>query len=165
LLYTPTNEHFGIVPVEAMQYGVPVLAANTGGPLETIVEGKTGWLRDVKTTSEWTAVIRKVFCELTAQDLERIGHQGQRRVQERFTRAIMANKFNEEIESMRRGKRSAFLERNDIVVALGVVMAVIAALVSTIVKAKTGGGDRRVTEFARAKRMHTESEGDIKIVF
>ena len=38
LLYTPINEHFGIVPVEAMLAGLPVLASNTGGPLETIVE-------------------------------------------------------------------------------------------------------------------------------
>ncbi len=48
LLYTPTNEHFGIGPVEAMVCGVPVLACNTGGPTESVVdsdEGRTGWLR------------------------------------------------------------------------------------------------------------------------
>jgi alpha-1,3/alpha-1,6-mannosyltransferase len=37
LLYTPTNEHFGIVPLEAMRMGKLVLADNSGGPLETIV--------------------------------------------------------------------------------------------------------------------------------
>ncbi|KAH6904889.1 alpha-1,3-mannosyltransferase ALG2, partial [Coprinopsis sp. MPI-PUGE-AT-0042] len=36
LLYTPENEHFGIVPIEAMACGVPVLACNSGGPLESI---------------------------------------------------------------------------------------------------------------------------------
>ena len=45
LIYTPKNEHFGIVPIEAMLAGVPVLATNTGGPLETIYDGRTGWLR------------------------------------------------------------------------------------------------------------------------
>ena len=44
LLYTPTNEHFGIVPIEAMYCEKPVIATNTGGPLETIAHGKTGFL-------------------------------------------------------------------------------------------------------------------------
>ena len=44
LLYTPTNEHFGIVPVEAMYCGKPVIATNTGGPLETVAHNTTGYL-------------------------------------------------------------------------------------------------------------------------
>ncbi|KAJ7197270.1 mannosyltransferase [Mycena pura] len=48
LLYTPANEHFGIVPVEAMCCGLPVLACNSGGPTESIVNEpaaeRTGWL-------------------------------------------------------------------------------------------------------------------------
>ena len=46
LLYTPAGEHFGIVPLEAMYCGTPVLAVNSGGPLETIDHGVTGWLED-----------------------------------------------------------------------------------------------------------------------
>ena len=45
LLYTPANEHFGIVPVEAMWLGCAVIACNSGGPLESIADGKTGYLR------------------------------------------------------------------------------------------------------------------------
>jgi len=36
LIYTPTNEHFGIVPLEAMYMEKPVIACNSGGPTETI---------------------------------------------------------------------------------------------------------------------------------
>ena len=44
LLYTPDKEHFGIVPVEAMYVGTPVIAVNSGGPMETVVSGETGIL-------------------------------------------------------------------------------------------------------------------------
>lgn len=44
LLYTPDKEHFGIVPVEAMYMGTPVIAVNSGGPRETVVSGETGFL-------------------------------------------------------------------------------------------------------------------------
>lgn len=42
LLYPVEDEDFGIVPVEAMGYGLPIIAHRSGGPKETIVEGKTG---------------------------------------------------------------------------------------------------------------------------
>ncbi|KAJ1310513.1 hypothetical protein OPQ81_007244 [Rhizoctonia solani] len=38
LLYTPQNEHFGIVPVEAMVCGVPVVACDSGGPMESVID-------------------------------------------------------------------------------------------------------------------------------
>jgi alpha-1,3/alpha-1,6-mannosyltransferase len=46
VVYTPTGEHFGIVPVEAMAHGVPVVAVASGGPLESVTESKeVGLLR------------------------------------------------------------------------------------------------------------------------
>lgn len=42
LLYPVEDEDFGIVPVEAMAHGVPVIAHESGGPKETIIEEKTG---------------------------------------------------------------------------------------------------------------------------
>ena len=44
LVYTPVREHFGITPLEAMMASRPVIACASGGPLETVVEGETGWL-------------------------------------------------------------------------------------------------------------------------
>ncbi|GAV04407.1 hypothetical protein RvY_14689 [Ramazzottius varieornatus] len=44
LLYTPSEEHFGIVPLEAMYLKRPVIAVASGGPLETVVDGETGFL-------------------------------------------------------------------------------------------------------------------------
>jgi len=58
LLYTPTNEHFGIVPLEAMACGRPVVACDSGGPRETIVSGKTGFLSEPTPHSFATAMRR-----------------------------------------------------------------------------------------------------------
>ena len=44
--YTPHREHFGIVPLEAMYAGSPVVAVDSGGPRETVVHGVTGLLVD-----------------------------------------------------------------------------------------------------------------------
>ena len=46
VVYTPTNEHFGIVPLEAMAAGRPVLACNSGGPRESVLHGTTGLLAE-----------------------------------------------------------------------------------------------------------------------
>lgn len=46
VLYTPKDEHFGIVPLEAMAAQKPVIACNSGGPVETVKHGVTGFLCD-----------------------------------------------------------------------------------------------------------------------
>lgn len=42
--YTPVQEPFGLVPLEAMACGTPVLGVNEGGVPETVVDGVTGRL-------------------------------------------------------------------------------------------------------------------------
>lgn len=41
-LYTPPNEHFGIVPIEALEQRRPVIVCDSGGPSETVIEDVTG---------------------------------------------------------------------------------------------------------------------------
>ncbi|KAF2395629.1 UDP-Glycosyltransferase/glycogen phosphorylase, partial [Trichodelitschia bisporula] len=96
LVYTPRNEHFGIVPLEAMLAGVPVLSANEGGPTETVVEGETGWLRDVGAVEEWTRVMRGVL-EGDEKGLRGMGRRGRERVVELFSKERMAKRFEEEL--------------------------------------------------------------------
>ncbi|HOW27902.1 MAG TPA: glycosyltransferase [Elusimicrobiota bacterium] len=58
-LIFPGEEDFGIVPVEAMSCGKPVIAFRKGGALETVKEGVTGLLFDEQTVSSLSdAVIR-----------------------------------------------------------------------------------------------------------
>ncbi len=44
LIFCALDEDFGMVPVEAMAYGTPVIALGQGGVLETVVDGETGIL-------------------------------------------------------------------------------------------------------------------------
>ena len=44
VLYTPINEDYGLVPLEAMASSKSVISVNEGGPKETILDGKTGFL-------------------------------------------------------------------------------------------------------------------------
>lgn len=98
LVYTPTNEHFGIVPLEAMLAGVPVLATNTGGPLETIYDGRTGWLRSPSKVDQWTDVMRKPLIPSSAGSLAKMGQSGKERVLAEFSQTKMTELFNHEIQ-------------------------------------------------------------------
>jgi len=44
LIFPSLNEDWGLVPLEAMAFGKPVLAVNRGGPTESVVDGETGFL-------------------------------------------------------------------------------------------------------------------------
>lgn len=57
-LVFPGEEDFGIVPVEAMASGAPVIAFRRGGALETVVPGETGVLFDAQTEDSLLAGVR-----------------------------------------------------------------------------------------------------------
>ena len=101
LVYTPRNEHFGIVPLEAMLAGTPVLAANEGGPTETVISGQTGWLRDVNKVSDWTEVMRSALEDGDGeQRLKDMGKRGRERVIAEFSKEKMAERLETEIRDM-----------------------------------------------------------------
>lgn len=95
LVYTPSNEHFGIVPIEAMLAGVPVLAANTGGPTETVLEGETGWLRDPEQVGEWTKVMDQVINKMSKDELAEMRRVGVARVRGNFADTQMAQRLDD----------------------------------------------------------------------
>ena len=46
VVYTPYLEPFGLVPLESMSCGTPVVGVNEGGVSETVLDGKTGILTE-----------------------------------------------------------------------------------------------------------------------
>ncbi|OKL57472.1 hypothetical protein UA08_07208 [Talaromyces atroroseus] len=131
LLYTPVNEHFGIVPVEAMHAGLPVLASNTGGPLESVIEGETGWLRDATQVDDWTAIMHKVLLETTDEEFARMAANGKRRVEDEFSLRALEDKLEDEIKDMLESSRRPFESLQYFLIAfflLGIVGAISVAL-------------------------------------
>jgi len=55
----PQEEDFGIVPLEAMASGKPVIAYHIGGALETVVDGQTGIFFNVQTSASLAEAIRR----------------------------------------------------------------------------------------------------------
>ena len=134
LVYTPSNEHFGIVPLEAMLAGVPVLAANSGGPLETVLNGETGWLRPVEDVGAWTEIIRgAVEGREDGRLLREMGKKGRSRVVAEFSAEKMAERLDEEVRTMVQSPRVQMsVEVVDLLMGgmgLGVVLAVFLAFV------------------------------------
>ncbi|KAL9597672.1 MAG: hypothetical protein Q9219_004999 [cf. Caloplaca sp. 3 TL-2023] len=130
LLYTPTNEHFGIVPLEAMLAGVPVLATNSGGPLETVREGETGWLRPAEQVSQWTEVVRRVLYEISDETLLAMGTMGKERVEAEFSERKLGDRLEEEIEGMLASpsRRRTALDVPDLLLGVGVAVMVVSVL-------------------------------------
>ena len=128
LVYTPSNEHFGIVPLEAMLAGVPVLAASSGGPLETIVEGETGWLRSADDISQWTQVMQKVLNGTTDEQLQQMDEKGRQWVKDQFSESRMASRLDQEIGAMVSSPRQPATEVPDVLLGMGFVGMILTAI-------------------------------------
>ncbi|KAL8692594.1 MAG: hypothetical protein Q9218_002410 [Villophora microphyllina] len=137
LVYTPTNEHFGIVPLEAMMAGVPVLAADSGGPLETVVEGKTGWLRCSEEVGEWTEIMQRVLSDMSDEEIRSMGDEGRRWVESEFSATKMADRLDSEVATMLNSPRQRVLELPDLLLGVGMALPVLATLYIAIYRLLT----------------------------
>lgn len=90
VVYTPENEHFGIVPLEAMAAGRPVIAVNNGGPLETILHEKTGLLCDPIPQAFADAFARLI---MNRAEAERMGQAGRLHMTQHFSQAAFGSRL------------------------------------------------------------------------
>ncbi|CAD6262506.1 unnamed protein product [Miscanthus lutarioriparius] len=91
VLYTPKDEHFGIVPLEAMAAHKPVIACNSGGPVETVVNEVTGFLCD-PSPAEFSKAMLKLVND---HDLAvRLGEQARDHVVQKFSTKTFGDLLN-----------------------------------------------------------------------
>ncbi|XP_075164282.1 alpha-1,3/1,6-mannosyltransferase Alg2 [Haematobia irritans] len=104
LLYTPANEHFGIVPLEGMYMSIPVIAVNSGGPTETIVHNSTGILCEPREV-DFSVAMATVFKDDRLR--ERMGVMGHKRVQQKFSFESFAQKLDDVVNAVTKNKISS----------------------------------------------------------
>lgn len=92
VIFTASQEDFGLVPVEAMVAGKPVIANAEGGVLETVIDKKTGVYFDPPTTGSLTLAINNFMAleKKGAFDAKFIRKHAQKFSKERFKREIEA---------------------------------------------------------------------------
>jgi glycosyltransferase involved in cell wall biosynthesis len=90
-LFASVDEEFGIAPIEAMGYGVPVIAYKSGGLIETVHEGKNGYLY-TELTAESIGEKIKMLEKLSEKDYTLMSRTARRESEqyseEQFARAI-----------------------------------------------------------------------------
>lgn len=97
LLYTPDKEHFGIVPIEAMYLKCPVIAVKSGGPLETVVDGQTGF--HCEPTPENFAHAMKHFLD-DKHLSDSMGDAGRKRVEDAFSFRVFTDQLDEIVRKL-----------------------------------------------------------------
>jgi glycosyltransferase involved in cell wall biosynthesis len=104
LVNASEHEPFGIVLLEALALGVPVVAAASAGPTEIVEDGVSGFLvtgSDFKPAS----VLGRLLAHADLRD--RVGREGQRQVVEKFAAGRMADQFENALSTLLAGEAKA----------------------------------------------------------
>lgn len=89
VLASITPEPFGMVVIEAMAMGKPVVATMAGGPLDSVVDGETGYLFPIKNNEQMArAILRLLENPRLAGEM---GRKGRKRVEKIFCKERYAN--------------------------------------------------------------------------
>lgn len=141
LVYTPGREHFGIAPIEAMALGLPVIACASGGPLETINQGATGFLCVQNATEFANNMMRFV---IDAGLSQRMAEGCRRHVDAHFSSSVFRDKLGAYLRravEARNGERALYYTRK----CAYVIAALLVVLLLVVLRA--GHTARKLRDF------------------
>jgi glycosyltransferase involved in cell wall biosynthesis len=78
-----TGDSFGLVFIEAMSCGLPIVCARAGGPIDVVLEGKTGFFSNPGDKEDTISVLR--YCIEHPEEMEILGRAGRLRVEELYS--------------------------------------------------------------------------------
>ena len=91
-------ESLGMVHLEAMASGVPVVSTNVGGPRETVVEGETGFLVPPRDPGALAQAVRRLLDDPALR--ARMGQAGRQRMLNQFSIQVYADKVGAALEEL-----------------------------------------------------------------
>lgn len=97
VLFAAMNEDYGFIPLEAMSSEKPIISVKEGGPKETIVDGKTGFL--VESPSEMAEKMVTVATDSAAA--EKMGKEGRKLVEKRYSWESFFNNLDPLLEKVK----------------------------------------------------------------
>jgi alpha-1,3/alpha-1,6-mannosyltransferase len=142
VIYTPENEHFGIVPLEAMYAGTPVVAVRSGGPVETILDKQTGFLCE-PTAESFGQALAKLL-----QDPDKtaaMGKAARKHVTDTFGKDRLQTEWKDLLEETlirgrerMAGRRNYRLVSRNLIYVVEAVVTLMACLVLTAILRRLG---------------------------
>ena len=94
------SEPFGIVMIEALANGIPVVAVNAAGPAEVLTDGTTGSLATDGSPEALAEALRPLVCDESVR--RSLAQAGRELYRENFTAAVMSRRIAEEIVAVAR---------------------------------------------------------------
>lgn len=94
VLIAPTvlAEPFGLIAIEANMFGIPVIASNSGGFKETVINGENGFLTKPENPEQLAEKIEYIYNNRNA--ITTMGKKGRENVLQNFDQKIMITKID-----------------------------------------------------------------------
>jgi glycosyltransferase involved in cell wall biosynthesis len=95
-------EPFGIVGIDALSHGRPVVASDTGGIRDWAIPGQTGWLFEPGSDEDLARCVSEAISDYDR--LEQLGRRGAEFVRERFSPEVFAARSSQMYEAITAGR-------------------------------------------------------------